>query len=224
MVKLSREAQQGSTYAADLEKPVLRAEASRHCDLVRTTVAEVNQSVEKPLEMWPAGSYSRSFDGLSLEEIGKSAFGKLLPLLKEKGYVVESLAGGQVGNHQWRGLVRLPGVGDLVRRLDLFLTMRSELPTALWYYTGSASFTRAVELRAVRTGHYLNVHGLWRLRVDSEGQLRVENVPLKLAEQHDICRALGIQWMDPPLRSSSALYLVDSASPFSSLASSSSRR
>ena len=91
------------------------------------------------------------------------------------------------------GIIRL-GPTRSPRRVDMKVWPRRSLPFAVLHFTGNADFNRRVRLMAKRKGCRLNDLGL----TDAEGKL------MELKSEEEIFQALGLQYLPPEQRTSSA--------------------
>src|SRR5690606_8741290 len=75
----------------------------------------------------------------------------LVSFLKEKGYIIESLA---LGNKKFIGIVKLKK--GISRRIDILITSIKEYPFALLYFTGSQELNVEMRAKAILKGYSIN--------------------------------------------------------------------
>ena len=131
------------------------------------------------------------------EDISAKAQGeefiKFIQLLKDVGYIVDSLA---IGPKKFMGYVRLDDEYK-ARRLDLLMTPAAEYAYAILYFTGSQAFNVAFRTYAQSKGYTINEH---TMKPVAEG---VPVVPPMKTEE-DIFAFLGLQYILPTERVSAA--------------------
>jgi DNA polymerase beta len=120
-------------------------------------------------------------------------FLKFIQLLKDVGYIVDSLA---TGPKKFMGYVRLED-DYKARRLDLLMTPAPEYAYAILYFTGSQAFNVAFRTYAQSKGYTINEH---TMKPVVDGVAAVP--PMKTEE--DIFAFLGLQYILPTARLGSA--------------------
>lgn len=180
-------------YEATLER-IPREEMSRH-------EAAILSGLPKSLSGVVVGSYRRgaatsgdidvlvSYPAEMTETAASALFQTWLGILKESGYIVDTLAS---GDKKWLGYARL-GDGN-VRRLDLLLTPPLEFPYAILYFTGSDKFNVAFRRWCLAHGYTLNEHTLKPVEGGSAAA-----VPLLNCEEA-IFDFVGLRWVPPTAR------------------------
>lgn len=184
----------GLKYYEDSQLRIPRAEMEEHEQTVVYGLDERFQSVV-------VGSYRRGAKDsgdidvlLTLpadvpEKDQKKLFKESIDLLKEVGYIVETLA---EGPKKFMGFSRVSPEAK-VRRLDMLMTPQAEFPYAILYFTGSQDFNVAFRGFAKDKGYTLNEH---KMEVIREG---VTPVPAMSSEQ-DIFTFLGLKYVEPNKR------------------------
>ena len=128
------------------------------------------------------------------EEQKESMFRNVIYLLRQDGYIVDTLA---EGPRKFMGYIRLdPGnAKGHVRRLDMLITPESEFPYAILYFTGSQDFNVAFRKHALEKGYSLNEHTMKPIvagvKAPEEGEIRTER---------DIFDFLGLEYIAPTER------------------------
>lgn len=115
-------------------------------------------------------------------------FGELITLLKDSGYLIDTLA---EGGKKYMGVASLKG--HTPRRIDLMLTPREEYAYALLYFTGSKNFNIRVRRAALEKGYSLNEYALTPIEESAR------NPPLFYREE-DLLRFLIGEYVPPTER------------------------
>jgi DNA polymerase beta len=128
------------------------------------------------------------------EEERTAVFHAYVKALRDKHYMVEELSKGTQKN---LSIVRLTPEST-ARRLDLLVIPVEQFPYALLYFTGSQEFNVGFRKQALKKGYTLNEHEL-----KLTGKVEAKPVPL-LKTEEDVFAFLGIEYMEPKKRLSSA--------------------
>jgi len=110
-------------------------------------------------------------------------------------------------------LIKIPGINDFWRRLDMWCQPRCQKPYALMTYTGSAHHNRSLRLYAKLRGYALNNYGLYkRAEVMGDGAALPIGVKYLSSEEglvhrareckdeEDVYRLLNIAFVEPKNR------------------------
>ena len=160
-----------------------RREMDGHHEFLRAIVNKmklVGQSPEfarqragfESLEVEIAGSYRRGhYESSDIDVILTSTnpqmFGCFIQLLRDEGYIIDTLS---QGGKMFMGYAQLspdatlgkPAPSEATpRRIDIIYTTPAERPFALLYFSGPRKFNEEIRLEARRRGLLLNQHGLW---------------------------------------------------------------
>lgn len=184
----------GLKYYEFLGKKISRTEMDGHNAFLHSIVNEMKLIGDLPefsarrkgfetLDVVIAGSYRRGFDesgdiDVILTSSDARMFGCFIILLRESGYIIDTLS---EGSKMFMGFVKL-GVNGIPRRMDIIYTTPQEYPFSLLYFTGPKKFNEDLRLEARRQGFLLNQHGLFK------GVNRVQG----LNTERDIIEYLGV--------------------------------
>nr|QDO16408.1 DNA polymerase beta [Lingulodinium polyedra] len=108
-----------------------------------------------------------------------------LQSLREAGYLTDDLA---AGNTKYMGACRLPGPGRLHRRLDVRCLPADQFHFGTLYFTGSASLSIRLRMRAIELGMTLSEYGLER---KDTGERIAAN------SEKEVFEALGMEYLEP---------------------------
>lgn len=164
----------GLKYYEPLLERIPRAEMDVHADILRAALKAEFEIV---------GSYRRgAADSGDIDVLVRnSTLNAVVAALKERGYILESLA---EGPKKFMGIV---AVGAKPRRLDILVCPDDEYPYALLYFTGSQKFNIKMRQKALELGYTLNEHRLAPL--DNAVQ------PPKMRSERDIFKFLKMKWI-----------------------------
>lgn len=200
----------GLDYYEDLLERIPHPEMIRHEKFLMKTLAESAPGLTGLI----VGSYRRGaktsgdIDMLvtasadMMPSTSHTEFNSFVNALEKKGYLVATLASGP---HKYMGISSIgsrgaPGKGT-GRRLDLLLTPRAEMATAVLYFTGSDKFNIAFRRHALTMGYTLNEH---ELKVVKEGV----RPPPVFKEEKEIFDFLGLKYVKPEDRNESILNIL----------------
>ena len=220
----------GAKHYEDLTHRIPREEVAAIVDAVRRALHAVlradgvpDGALDAAAEAIGAGSYRRGkpdsgdVDVLLYRRDGRSdrhLIGEVLDQLVAAGCACEHLAneddvsyGGlsaatKVGHcKSYRGVIKLPGRARF-RRLDLKVYPEEQIAYALLYFTGSDHFNRSMRHYAQKRGYSLSDHGIvhaCRVPGRKESVRGTKNL-VRATTEHDIFRALGLEYVEPSLR------------------------
>ena len=171
----------GLRYYEDINERIPRAEMEKHESLLLA-------SLPHTLEGTIVGSYRRLAEtsgDIDMLLKGSEGFKEYVDTLKQKGYIVETLA---EGDKKCLAICKLSPKGK-GRRLDLLVTPQEEYAYAILYFTGSAHFNVAMRKYALTLGYSLNEHTLSPM----------EDIPLPpiMETEKDIFDFLGLEYIEP---------------------------
>ncbi|XP_020646444.3 DNA polymerase lambda isoform X2 [Pogona vitticeps] len=195
----------GLKHYKDFMERMLREEAAE----IEQTVRDAAHSIQPGLICVACGSYRRGkatcgdVDVLVTHPDGHShqgVFGKLLEVLRKKGFLTDDLVSQEDNGNQkkYLGVCHLPGPERLHRRLDIIVVPYSEFACALLYFTGSAHFNRSMRAFAKTKGMSLSEHALSTGVVRGAGGLKVvPGLALSTPTEKDVFMHLGLPYREP---------------------------
>lgn len=195
----------GLKHYEDFLKRMPREEAAE----IEQTVREAAQSIKPGLVCMACGSFRRGkstcgdVDVLVTHPDGHShqgVFSKLLDSLRRTGFLTDDLVSQEDNGNQkkYLGVCRLPGPGQLHRRLDIIVVPYSEFACALLYFTGSAHFNRSMRALAKTKGMSLSEHALSSGVVRGPRGLKtVPGLVLSTPTEKDVFICLGLPYREP---------------------------
>ena len=171
----------GLRYYEDINERIPRSEMEQH-------EAVLLASLPHTLEGTIVGSYRRLAEtsgDIDMLLKGSQGFKEYVNTLKQKGYIVETLA---EGDKKCLAICKLSPRAK-GRRLDLLVTPEDEYAYAILYFTGSAHFNVAMRKYALTLGYSRNEHTLSPM----------EDAPLPpyMETEKDIFDFLGLQYIEP---------------------------
>jgi len=113
---------------------------------------------------------------------GNVTINKIVDLLDEKGYLIETLA---LGRNKFMGICSL----GTPRRLDILVVKEEEYPYALLYFTGSQQFNIAFRKHALLQGYSLNEYAMT--------PIINKPVPPQFRLEREIFMYLGLRYVEP---------------------------
>ncbi|CAM9648921.1 unnamed protein product [Ectocarpus sp. 8 AP-2014] len=194
----------------------MRVCLNRHEDIKqrmpRSEAAEIEAAVTKVAQSicpGACGSYRRGnsncgdVDVLIRPPEGQEDSPMFLELIKElteTGFITDRLTMPEgpytPGKPQtFMGVCKLPGEGQIHRRLDIKLYPTSMFAFAVLYFTGSGDFNMNMRCFAKSKGLKLNDKGLFK--VDPFSGEEVRNSGYSCLGEEDVFSALGMDWIEP---------------------------
>ena len=174
----------GLRYYEDINERIPRAEMEKHESLLLA-------SLPHTLEGTIVGSYRRLAEtsgDIDMLLKGSEGFKEYVDTLKNKKYIVETLA---EGDKKCLAICKLSPKGK-GRRLDLLVTPQEEYAYAILYFTGSAHFNVAMRKYALTLGYSLNEHTL--------SPMEDMSLPPPMETEKDIFDFLGLEYIEPHAR------------------------
>lgn len=194
----------------DLNTRIPREEVYQHKKLVELVAAKV----DKLLQVYIMGSYRRGAHDcgdidimLTRRHTTKSElvelWQKVLQILfHELHYLTHALiVSCTINGTKWQGISKLPGPGQIYRRIDFLMVPWKERGPALLYFTGNDIFNRSMRLLARKKGYTLNQKALLKGALRTLKGAKVtegENTGAETEEQ--IFQILGIPFRRPQER------------------------
>jgi DNA polymerase beta len=181
----------GLKYYEDSQERIPRSEMEMH---EKRVLADLDDSFQAIV----VGSYRRgladsgdidvlmTLPSSMTEAKQKELFIATVDGLKEKGYIVDTLA---QGPKKFLGYVKVSPTSK-ARRLDLLMTPPNEFAYAILYFTGSQNFNVAFRRHAQDKGYTINEH---EMKPTREGVVAVP--PMKT--EKDIFDFLGLEYVEP---------------------------
>ena len=123
--------------------------------------------------------------------------------LWSSGFLTDDLVTSEVSGQQkkYMGVCRLPGAGQLHRRLDIIVVPYAEYACALTYFTGSAHFNRSLRALAKTKSMSLSEHSLNRGVVRGGGGVKLSaGVPVATVTEEEVFSRLGVPYREPHQR------------------------
>lgn len=111
--------------------------------------------------------------------------------LKAPGYDITK----QVASGARRSALRLKITGAPSMKVDLFTALVSEMPYALFHFTGDKIYNIRVRAHAKKNGMKLNQYGLFYA-----GSNRAVRGSRQIKTERELCKMLGITYKEPELR------------------------
>ena len=117
----------------------------------------------------------------------KNYFRNILDILKNKGFIIESLTGEDVKS-KFMGIFKFNGV---IGRIDIRYIDYESYYYALLYFTGNKDFNRNMRMVAISHGYRLNEYGLYK-----------GSKSFKVKSEKEIFDLLGLEYLQPQNRNS----------------------
>lgn len=203
---LNRNQIAGLQYHEDFMQRIPYDEMTSHRNVLTDAIASLG-AVGSKLTFDIVGSYRRhaetsgDIDVLittsNAKTSGEAAFQALIQELKDRKYILHDFA---AGAKKYMGACKLPHLQTAVRRIDLMFTEPARYPFALLYFTGSKQFNVAMRARALNLGYSMNEYGL-KMTGDSKENM----ISKKFSTEKSVFKFLGIEWVAPEDRTSSAV-------------------
>ena len=83
------------------------------------------------------------------------------------------------------------------RRIDIRYIKKSQVPSAMLYFTGSGDFNKNMRVYANKKGFKLNEYGIFKLNSD-----KTEGLKMNVKSEKDIFKTLELDYVDPENRKS----------------------
>ena len=180
----------GLKYSEDLEKRIPYKEGEKHYKLINNSIKSINKNIE--FEM--VGSYRRKNKDMGdidilIKDIDGFKLNLLIDKLKEKGYIIESLANGK---NKFMGICKLSGIEN-ARRIDILVANNTYYYFALLYFTGSYQFNILMRRKALEMGYSLSEYGLKDIKSD-------KLIELDIKSEEEIFKILDMEYVIPSNR------------------------
>lgn len=179
----------GLQYYEDINERIPRKEMTAHAKLLMA-------SLPPTLEGTIVGSYRRQAEtsgDIDMLLKGSNGFKEYIATLKQKHYILETLA---EGDKKCLAVSKLTPCSK-GRRLDLLVTPKEEYVYAILYFTGSDVFNVAMRRYALTLGYSLNEHTMTPTKSDV-------GLPPDMETEQDIFQFLGLQYIEPQDRKGEA--------------------
>jgi DNA polymerase/3'-5' exonuclease PolX len=179
----------GLQYYEDINERIPRKEMTAHAKLLMA-------SLPPTLEGTIVGSYRRQAEtsgDIDMLLKGSDGFKEYIATLKQKHYILETLA---EGDKKCLAISKLTPCSK-GRRLDLLVTPKEEYAYAILYFTGSDMFNVAMRRYALTLGYSLNEHTMTPTKPDV-------GLPPDMETEQDIFQFLGLQYIEPQDRKGEA--------------------
>ncbi|KAJ3221910.1 hypothetical protein HK099_002978 [Clydaea vesicula] len=213
-VKLKIDQEFGLKYYDDLNEQMPREEVTALFEIL----VAATKAIDPEYIIEGMGSYRRGakecgdVDIIVTHPDEKSHLGvipKILAMLKFKfeGFLVHSLNnkfswssehGGETP--LFKGICKLPGENQKVRRFDILVVPYYQLGASLLYFTGNTIFNRSMRLLARRKGMSLSQHGLFYGVVRVKNEKVNKGTLIASRREIDIFNALGVPFVLPEER------------------------
>ena len=140
------------------------------------------------------GSYRRKNKDMGdidilIKDIDGFKLNLLIDKLKEKGYLIESLANGK---NKFMGICKLSGIEN-ARRIDILVANNTYYYFALLYFTGSYQFNILMRRKALEMGYSLSEYGLKDIKSD-------KLIELDIKSEEEIFKILDMKYVIPSNR------------------------
>ena len=175
----------GLQYYDDINERIPREEMIAHANLLMA-------SLPPSLEGTIVGSFRRkaaTSGDIDMLLKGSKGFKDYIKTLKDKNYILETLA---EGDKKCLAIAKL-NPSSKGRRLDLLVSPKEEYAYAILYFTGSDLFNVAMRRYALTLGYTMNEHTMVSIGEEYKAPHPMEN-------ERDIFDFLGLQYVEPENR------------------------
>tara|TARA_Y100000389_G_scaffold11533_2_gene10605 strand:- start:1519 stop:2799 length:1281 start_codon:yes stop_codon:yes gene_type:complete len=162
----------GLKYQEDLEKRIPYNEGKEHNKLINNVIKLIDINIEFEI----VGSYRRKNKDMGdidilIKDTEGFKLNELIDKLKEKKYIIETLANGK---NKFMGICKLSDIQS-ARRIDILVANESYYYFALLYFTGSYQFNILMRRKALEKGYSLSEYGLKDIKTDKLIELEVKS-------------------------------------------------
>ena len=162
----------GLKYQEDLEKRIPYNEGKEHNKLINNVIKLIDINIEFEI----VGSYRRKNKDMGdidilIKDTENFKLNELIDKLKEKKYIIETLANGK---NKFMGICKLSDIQS-ARRIDILVANESYYYFALLYFTGSYQFNILMRRKALEKGYSLSEYGLKDIKTDKLIELEVKS-------------------------------------------------
>jgi DNA polymerase IV len=198
----------GIAHFEDFQERILRAEVTKHGEVVRRALRKVDPTFEVTI----GGSYRRGAKDsgdidfiitkpdADINLVRSVVVNQLVPNLFSTGFLKVALAATSGDGSKWHGACCLPGQTQW-RRIDFLLVPWAEMGAALIYFTGNDIFNRSMRLLASTKGFRLNQRGLYKDVIRDKGREKItEGTLVESKDERKIFDILGVPWRPPEHR------------------------
>ena len=139
-------------------------------------INNVIKLIDINIEFEIVGSYRRKNKDMGdidilIKDTENFKLNELIDKLKEKKYIIETLANGK---NKFMGICKLSDIQS-ARRIDILVANESYYYFALLYFTGSYQFNILMRRKALEKGYSLSEYGLKDIKTDKLIELEVKS-------------------------------------------------